>query len=111
MISSTRSSESAFRSSTKEASGVTCSSSTPSCSTTIFFIRSYVEAATLLPPLASASLGRRSTFLSTVRAVGAGLPRDPAKDAVHEPAGRLSTVDTREAYPLSDHDPGGRGRV
>ena len=43
-MSSTRSRESAFRSSTNEASGLTSSSSTPSCSTTIFLSRSYVEA-------------------------------------------------------------------
>src|SRR5439155_11624665 len=105
-----RSSESAFRSSTKDASGVTCSSSTPSCSTTIFFIRSYVVAATLLPPLRSASLPRRSV-LSIVRAISAGLPRDPAEYAIHEAARGLSTVQTREGYPLGDHDPCGRGRV
>src|SRR3972149_5039815 len=42
MINSTRSSESAFRSSTNEACGLTSSSSTPSCSTMIFLSRSYV---------------------------------------------------------------------
>ena len=47
-MSSTRSSESAFRSSTNEASGVTSASSTPSCSMTIFFSRSYVLATELL---------------------------------------------------------------
>ena len=40
MISSTRSRESALRSSTNDASGLTSSSSTPSCSTTIFLSRS-----------------------------------------------------------------------
>src|SRR2546428_56990 len=42
MMSSTRSSESALRSSTNEASGFTSPSSTPSCSTMIFLSRSYV---------------------------------------------------------------------
>src|SRR3979409_1978824 len=52
MMSSTRSRESALRSSTNEASGFTSASSTPSCSTTIFLRRSYVfwSAPNRLPP-------------------------------------------------------------
>src|SRR5260221_2953154 len=51
MMSSTRSRESALRSSTNEASGFTSASSTPSCSTTIFLRRSYIFAsANRLPP-------------------------------------------------------------
>src|SRR5262245_18830429 len=100
MISSTRSSESAFRSSTKDASGLTSSSSTPSCSTTIFLSRSYV--------LATDSL---------LGAVGAGclvdldLARDPPEDAVHEAPHRVTTVDTGQFDPLGDGHPGRRRGV
>src|SRR4051812_29339452 len=97
MMSSTRSSESAFRSSTNDASGLTSSSSTPSCSTTSFFSRSYV--------------------VDTDSLLGAGsrLPAnrlgDPPEDAVHEASHRVSTVGPGELHPLGDRHPGGRRRV
>src|SRR5919106_2810622 len=89
MINSTRSSESAFRSSTNEASGLTSSSSAPSCSTTIFLSRSYVVATDSL--------------------LGAGCWGDRPENAVHEASHRLSAVDACQLDPLGDGHPGRRG--
>src|SRR5215510_5080723 len=96
MISSTRSSESAFRSSTKDASGLTSSSSTPSCSTTIFLSRSYVLA---------------TDSLLGARLLDVGLAHDRPEDAVHEAPHRVSTVDPGQFDPLGDGHPGRRRGV
>src|SRR5579859_3930011 len=99
MMSSTRSRESAFRSSTNDASGLTSSSSTPSCSTTIFLRRSYVVATDSL-------LG------AGCRRLGAGrLGSDPPEDTVHEAPHRVSTVDPCQFDPFGDRHPGRRRRV
>src|SRR6185503_8691575 len=97
MISSTRSSESAFRSSTNEASGLTSSSSTPSCSTTSFFSRSYVV--------------DTDSLLGAGSRLAADRAGDLAEDAVHQPAHRISTVGSGELDPLGDRHPGRRRRV
>src|SRR3954467_2710410 len=98
MINSTRSRESAFRSSTNAASGLTSSSSTPSCSTTSFFSRSYVV------DTGNSLLG-----------AGAVLPADRAGDApenaIHQAAHRVSTVGAGEFDPFGDRHPGRRRRV
>src|SRR3954453_8706992 len=101
MMSSTRSSESALRSSTNDASGLTSSSSAPSCSTTIFLRRSYVVAT---DSLLGAGGWRRPTRV-------AGLRCDAPEDAVHEASHRFSTGDACQLDPLGDRHPGRRGRV
>ena len=94
-MSSTRSSESAFRSSTNEASGLTSSSSTPSCSTTIFLSRSYVVATDSL-------LGADRPVRRRVD------PLRSAQHAVHQASRRVSTVGPRQLDPLGDRHPGRR---
>src|SRR5262245_7808161 len=88
MISSTRSSESAFRSSTNDASGLTSSSSAPSCSTTIFLSLSYVVATDSL--------------------LGAGYGGDGPEHAVHQASHRFSAVTACQLDPLGDGHPGRR---
>src|SRR5688572_33240205 len=93
MMSSTRSRESAFRSSTNDASGLTSASSTPSCSMTIFFSRSYVLATDSL-------LGVLPGW-----ALVAG---DSPEHAVHEPTHRITGVGPCELDPFGDCHPGRR---
>src|SRR5262245_8378150 len=101
MMSSTRSSESALRSSTNDASGLTSSSSAPSCSTTIFLRRSYVVATDSL-----LGVGCCCRWPGA-----AGLRCDVPEDAIHEAPHRFSTVGARQLDPLGDGHPGRRGRV
>src|SRR4051794_22238002 len=101
MISSTRSRESAFRSSTNEASGLTSSSSAPSCSMTIFLSRSYVVAT---DSLLGAGWGCRPRW-------AAGCRDKSPEHAVHEASHRVATVDRCQPAPLGDAPPGRRAGV
>src|SRR5271165_2299326 len=75
MTSSTVSSESAPRSSTKDALGVTSASSTPSCSTMICFTRSSTDAMRSAISFRSACQGRRTALACRLAGAQAALSR------------------------------------
>src|SRR5213082_2048170 len=102
MMSSTRSSESALRSSTNEASGFTSPSSTPSCSTMIFLRRSYVfPCANNLPPPGQTQPPRpptdevRASVTGTDEACQSGTKESRARAALY---GEPMTDPWRELY-------------
>src|SRR5258708_12619935 len=124
ITSSTTSSESAPKSSTNDAVGVTSASSTPSCSTIICFTRS----STLAIPVPPRSLVARSVAFcrvfpgllgcpagaeySRAKIVGLGPSEQPAHSIYPAPLGQLSgpwlnhkTFTCRESWTICDHRP------